>query len=104
MLQYFEIIFIIRGALFRVFCACLFPALEEFDRRADLTGYAPQEKHVNGCLTECLLGGCFFYRFDRLKTFQFPRVHFDTGRDYTAWRIYMPFLRRAHGAAAWSNV
>ena len=86
-MHYFGNIFIMHSALFREYCAWLFPVLEEFDRRADLTGYGPQEKRVDGYLAERLLGGWYFYRRERLKTLELPRVHFHTGREYAARRI-----------------
>ena len=76
-----------RGALFREYCAWLFPILEEFDRRADLNGYTPQEKRVDGYLAERLLGGWFFYCRESMKTLELPRVHFYDGKEYTARRI-----------------
>lgn len=86
-MHYFGNIFIMRGALFREYCAWLFPILEEFDRRADLNGYTPQEKRVDGYLAERLLGGWFFYCRESMKTLELPRVHFYDGKEYAARRI-----------------
>lgn len=74
---YFGNIFIMSAPLFHRYCGWLFPILEEFDRRADLTGYGPQELRVDGYLAERLFGG--FYtklKAEGAKTLELPRVDF----------------------------
>lgn len=72
---YFGNIFIARRAVFFDYCSWLFPLLEEFDRRADLTGYGPQEQRVDGYLAERLLGIWVTAHRD-LRQLELPRVHF----------------------------
>lgn len=72
---YFGNIFIMEKAAFQGYSGWLFSLLEEFDRRADLTGYGPQEKRVDGYLAERLLGIWAAYHRE-LKTLELPRVHF----------------------------
>ncbi len=74
---YFGNIFIMSAPLFHRYCGWLFPILEEFDRRADLTGYGTQDLRVDGYLAERLFGG--FYtklRAEGAKTLELPRVDF----------------------------
>ncbi len=74
---YFGNIFIMSAPVFHRYCGWLFPILEEFDRRADLTGYGPQELRVDGYLAERLFGG--FYtklKAEGAKTLELPRVDF----------------------------
>ena len=72
---YFGNIFIARREVFHKYCGWLFPVLAEFDRLADLTGYGPQERRVDGYLAERLLG--IFVTYHReLSTREIPRVHF----------------------------
>lgn len=70
--------FIMRRGLFQDYCAWLFPILEEFDRRADTSGYSPQERRVDGYLAERLLGvwAAALRRSGGLACAQLPRVHF----------------------------
>lgn len=79
---YFGNIYIMRRDVFNDYCAWLFPILEEFDRRADVSGYNTQEMRVDGFLAERLLGVYYFWRRGELKTLELPRVHFepDTGK------------------------
>lgn len=72
---YFGNIFIASRAVFQAYCGWLFPLLEEFDRRANLTGYGPQEQRVEGYLAERLLG-IWATRHRELRTLELPRVHF----------------------------
>lgn len=76
---YFGNIYIMRRAVFEDYCNWLFPILEEFDRRADLSGYGPQELRVDGYLAERLVGvyGAFQRGAGRLRIGELPRVHFD---------------------------
>ncbi len=74
---YFGNIFIMSKPVFHRYCGWLFPILEEFDRRADLTGRGPQELRVDGYLAERLFGG--FYtklKAEGAKTLELPRVDF----------------------------
>ncbi len=77
---YFGNIFIMRKPVFHDYCTWLFPILEEFDRRADISGYAVQARRVDGYLAERLLG---VYRTHHLdwKTLELPRVHFEPRRN-----------------------
>lgn len=72
---YFGNIFIMEKAAFQAYSGWLFSLLEEFDRRADLTGYGPQEKRVDGYLGERLLG-IWAARHRELRKLELPRVHF----------------------------
>lgn len=72
---YFGNIFIMRRNVFQDYCGWLFPILAEFDRRADLSGYGPQEQRVDGYLAERLLG-IWITHHRKLKTLELPRVHF----------------------------
>lgn len=74
---YFGNIYIMAWPLFDRYCQWLFPILEEFDRRAELTDYGPQELRVDGYLAERLFG--VFYtkvKAEGLRTLELPRVHF----------------------------
>lgn len=77
---YFGNICIMSRAVFHDYCAWLFPILEEFDRRADLSGYCAQELRVDGYLAERLLGAYYTYRRAELRTMELPRVHFEPKR------------------------
>lgn len=72
---YFGNIFIMERAAFQNYSGWLFPLLEEFDRRADVSGYGPQERRVDGYLAERLLGVWAFHHRE-LRTLELPRVHF----------------------------
>ena len=73
---YFGNIYIMKKALFHEYCGWLFPVLEEFDRRADLSGYSAQELRVDGYLAERLFGIWLTHRRGELKVLELPRVHF----------------------------
>lgn len=79
---YFGNIYIMRREAFRDYCTWLFPILEEFDQRADVSQYAAQEQRVDGYLAERLLGIYVTYRCDELKTLELPRVHFYEKPEY----------------------
>lgn len=72
---YFGNIFIMSRAVFSDYCGWLFPILAEFDRRADVRDYGPQEQRVDGYLAERLLGIWAVYHRE-LRTLELPRVHF----------------------------
>lgn len=74
---YFGNIYIMKRPVFHAYCAWLFPLLEEFDRRADLTGRSPQELRVDGYLAERLFGVWYEFRKQELQTLELPRVHFE---------------------------
>ncbi len=74
---YFGNIFIMSRPVFDDYCHWLFDVLAEFDRRADVTGYGPQELRVDGYLAERLFGIYYTHRRDELRTLELPRVHFD---------------------------
>ena len=73
---YFGNIFIMKRQFFYDYCAWLFPLLEEFDHRADLTGRTFQEGRVDGYLAERLLGIYAAFCQTQLHTLELPRVHF----------------------------
>lgn len=73
---YFGNICIMRRDVFFDYCMWLFPILEEFDRRADVTGYSAPEQRVNGYLAERLLGIYYTHRKAGLRTLELPRVLF----------------------------
>ena len=75
--QYFGNLFVMKRQLFFDYCGWLFPLLEEFDRRADTTGYSPQERRVDGYLAERLLGVYCTHRRKELSVLELPRVHFE---------------------------
>lgn len=75
-LCYFGNIHIMRCEVFHDYCAWLFPILEEFDQRTDISGYSLQEQRVDGYLAERLLGIYVTFRRGELKTLELPRVHF----------------------------
>lgn len=72
---YFGNIFIMRRPVFLDYCQWLFPILEEFDRRRDVSGYGAQERRVDGYLAERLLG---VYRacHQEHRALELPRAHF----------------------------
>lgn len=72
---YFGNIFIAGWEVFEDYCGWLFPLLEEFDRRADVAGYGPQEGRVDGYLAERLLGVWATHHWE-LRQLELPRVHF----------------------------
>ena len=76
--HYFGNICIMKRQVFHDYCGWLFPILEEFDRRADVSGYGPQERRVNGYLAERLLGVyCTQAKAEgKLRVLELPRVHF----------------------------
>lgn len=84
---YFGNIFIMRRERFRHFCGWLFPLLEEFDRRADVSGYDPGERRVDGYLAERLLGVYLTFWRDKLKLLELPRVQFYANREFVRRRI-----------------
>ena len=88
--SYFGNIYIMKQCVFQDYCAWLFPLLEEFDLRADRSGYSPQEQRVDGYLAERLLGIYQTYHRELRKT-ELPRVHFDaidSNVDYTKRLLY----------------
>ena len=76
--HYFGNICVMKRQVFRDYCGWLFPVLEEFDRRADVSGYGTQERRVNGYLAERLLGVyCTWLKAEgNLRVLELPRVHF----------------------------
>ena len=73
---YFGNIYIMKRAVFQDYCAWLFPILEEFDRRTDVSGYSAQELRVDGYLAERLLGVYLTHVRQQLHVLELPRVHF----------------------------
>ena len=74
---YFGNIYIMAWPVFDDYCRWLFGVLAEFDRRADVTGYGPQELRVDGYLAERLFGVYYTHWRDELRTLELPRVHFE---------------------------
>ena len=74
---YFGNIFIMKRQIFHDYCTWLFSLLEEFDWWADLSGYSPQERRVDGYLAERLLGVYLTAEQDGLRFLELPRVHFE---------------------------
>ena len=72
---YFGNIFIMKREPFFAYCTWLFPILEEFDRRANINSYGPQEQRVDGYLAERLLG-IWVTAHKELRILELPRVHF----------------------------
>lgn len=77
---YFGNIYIMSKSAFNDYCGWLFPILEEFDRRADLSGYNQQELRVDGYLAERLFGMYYTHRRSELRCLELPRVHFEPDR------------------------
>lgn len=75
--HYFGNIFVMKKDVFYEYCEWLFPILEQFDRRADLSGYGEQEMRVDGYIAERLFGVYYTQRKDALKTVELPRVIFE---------------------------
>lgn len=80
-LCYFGNIFVMRREMLEDYCQWLFSILEEFDRRADVSGYTPQEARVDGYLAERLLGVYLTARRKDWKIKELPRVHTVVGGD-----------------------
>lgn len=89
---YFGNIYIMRQEWFHDYCAWLFPILEEFDRRADVSGYSLQERRVDGYLAERLFGVYLTFRRDSLKTLELPRVHFYPAAEYNRRKLLNALL------------
>ena len=73
---YFGNIYIMKQKIFRHYCDWLFPVLEEFDRRADVSGYSVQELRADGYLAERLFGIWLTHVRGDLRVCELPRVHF----------------------------
>jgi len=73
--HYFGNICIMKRELFYDYCTWLFQILEEFDRKADTTGYSAQELRVNGYLAEPLLGIYATYISADRRILELPRLH-----------------------------
>lgn len=79
---HFGNIFIMRKKLFQDYCKWLFSILSEFDKRADTSGYGPQEIRVDGYLGERLLGVYIeqFKKDPSARIRELPRVFFYSNR------------------------
>ena len=73
---YFGNIYIMKRSVFHEYCAWIFPILEEFDRRTDISGYSVQEKRVDGYLAERMFGIYLTHVRHQLRVLELPRVHF----------------------------
>lgn len=89
---YFGNIYIMKRQVFHAYCGWLFPILEEFDRRADLSGYSPQELRVDGYLAERLFGIWLTYARGSLCVCEIPRVHFVPDRKEQSKKKLMNLL------------
>ena len=89
---YFGNIYIMRREIFCDYCAWLFPILEEFDRRTDISDYSPQERRVDGYLAERLLGIYVTFRRNGWKLLELPRVHFYSGAEYAKRKLLNTLL------------
>lgn len=84
---YFGNIYIMHREIFHDYCAWLFPILEEFDQRADVSKHSVQEQRVDGYLAERLLGVYVTFRRSELKLLELPRVHFYPGKGYARRKL-----------------
>ncbi len=92
---YFGNIYIMKRPVFRDYCGWLFPILEEFDRRTDVSGYSAQELRVDGYLAERLLGIYLTFVGQEHQTLELPRVHFGERLKRKAiYRLFPPGTRR----------
>lgn len=90
---YFGNIYIMKRQVFFNYCSWLFPILEEFDRRADLTTYSTQELRVNGYLAERLFGIWLTYNKGAMRVCELPRIHFEsTSSEYVSKKIINSLL------------
>lgn len=89
---YFGNIFIMKKDAFYNYCDWLFPLLEEFDRRTNISGYSLPEQRVNGYLAERLLGIYMTFWKDKLKILELPKVHFHSDGEYIRRKILNGFL------------
>lgn len=107
---YFGNIFIMEHGLFYRYCAWLFSILTEFDRRADLKGYSPQELRVDGYLAERLFG--VFYtqcRMEGVRCVELPRIDFIADRKIRRKRMLLsallpPGTKRRAVVKRWSGL
>lgn len=104
---YFGNIYIMSWDTFCNYSAWLFPALAEFDQRANLSGYSAQERRVDGYLAERMLGIYYTYYKSALKTLELPRVHFYDGQEFAWYRVQNMLLppgsRRRSAAKRWKR-
>lgn len=84
---YFGNIYIMRREVFHDYCTWLFPILEGFDQRTDVSQYSAQEQRLEGYLAERLLGVYVTYRRGGLKVLELPRVHFYDEPEYIRRRL-----------------
>lgn len=80
-------IYIMRRNVFDHYCQWLFSILHQFDMRANVAGYGPQEQRVNGYLAERLFGIYYTYHVDSLRVLKVPGVHFYPGHAYWKQRL-----------------
>lgn len=98
--MFFGNIYIMNRACFFQYCEWLFPLLEEFDSRANISKYSVQEQRVDGYLAERLFGVFLNseYGFKGNKKMFLPRVHFGSTAKQRANYYLLPpgSKRRAH--------
>lgn len=94
-------IYIMKRPVFHDYCAWLFPILGEFDQRADLSDYSPQEMRVDGYLAERLFGIWAAYMLGKLRTLGLPRVHFCSDCDYVQRQVLNWALPPGSRRRAW---
>lgn len=76
--QYFGNIYIMNSHIFHEYCQWLFPILEEFEKRCDMTGRSAQELRAPGYIAERLFGVFYTHKRDDLKCLELPRIHFES--------------------------
>ena len=89
---------------FNNYCSWLFPILEEFDCRVDVSTYGPQERRVNGYLAERLLGVYVTKRKmeGNVRIGELPRVHFiPDASDRRKKQLEMALLPAGSRRRAW---
>lgn len=89
---YFGNIYIMRREVFYDYCNWLFPILAEFDGQTDTSRYNAQEQRVDGYLAERLFGIYLTHCRKRLKTVEFPGVHFHSRKEYICKKVLNSFL------------
>jgi len=90
--MFFGNIYIMNKTCFFQYCEWLFPLLEEFDSRADVSKYSAQERRVDGYMAERLFGVFLNseYGFKGNKKAFLPRVHFGSPAKQRAGYCLLP--------------
>lgn len=77
--MFFGNIYIMKRDIFFDYCSWLFPILEEFDHRVDMSSYSVQSCRVDGYLAERLFG-VYLFKHKEAKIAYLPRLHSGAGR------------------------